>query len=372
MAADKVVQVKNKYEDGSSTDTTTKNVLAGETSTTYTQAPDAATQAFVQQQMTPVAQSMGIDPNTRKVVTPFEVIGYNPEKERQRREAEQLLNERKKKESGWYNALSIVGDALTAAHGGNVWRRESNRTAAQAERDNQRLIAEQKAEDVYNREKLRNQELAYAKMLNDAIQPYLTKTTVKDKDYEQQTETTTHGKKSGYKMDAFKVSDGDGGSGSGSSRSSSSSSSRSGGGKTNPYYLRVITDINTPQEQDNTFDFDNKKDYEYFRDYIKRYYNDLINKGSASDASESDKKTRNNIIEFLKSIGAMDDAHEWKNVDAIMTSGRFFGEDANMWQKIGDFTQRKFQPKGEKVFGVVPKGGGQGEEIDEDFSFIKE
>jgi hypothetical protein len=45
-------------------------------------------------------------------------VHFDPEKERQRREQEQKLNEFKRKEANWYNGISVLMDIATAAGGG--------------------------------------------------------------------------------------------------------------------------------------------------------------------------------------------------------------------------------------------------------------
>lgn len=145
------------------------------------QAPTPEMQEYIQKNIIePTQRAYGINPDTGEV-TPFQALGYNPEDERKRREAEMALNDRKRKENAWYNAFAVVGDSLTAALGGNVWQRQPNRIGAQANADNQRLIAEQKAEDVNNAAMLRNAGVKYADAVNRLIQNYLTKTTTTNK-----------------------------------------------------------------------------------------------------------------------------------------------------------------------------------------------
>ena len=160
-------------------------------SVTY-QAPTPEMQEYIQKNIIePTQKAYGINPDTGEV-TPFQALGYNPEDERRRREAEMALNDRKRKENAWYNAFAVVGDALTAGLGGNVWQRQPNRIGAQAKADNQRLIAEQKAEDMNNAAILRNAGVKYADAVNRLIQNYLTKTTTTKKTGGSRTETTDH------------------------------------------------------------------------------------------------------------------------------------------------------------------------------------
>ena len=156
------------------------------------QAPTPEMQEYIQKNIIePTQKAYGINPATGDV-TPFQALGYNPEDERKRREAEMALNDRKRKENAWYNAFAVVGDAITAGVGGNVWQRQPNRIGAQANADNQRLIAEQKAEDMNNAAILRNAGVKYADAVNRLIQNYLTKTTTTSKTGGNRTVTTDY------------------------------------------------------------------------------------------------------------------------------------------------------------------------------------
>ena len=86
-------------------------------------------------------------------------VHFDPEKERQRREQEQKLNEWKRKEANWYNGISVLMDIATAAGGGKVGKRTPSDAAAQAVADNERLRKEQQAED-YAVQKVKQDKLA--------------------------------------------------------------------------------------------------------------------------------------------------------------------------------------------------------------------
>lgn len=86
-------------------------------------------------------------------------VHFDPEKERQRREQEQKLNEWKRKEANWYNGISVLMDIATAAGGGKVGKRTPSDAAAQAVADNERLRKEQQAED-YVVQKVKQDKLA--------------------------------------------------------------------------------------------------------------------------------------------------------------------------------------------------------------------
>lgn len=156
------------------------------------QAPTPEMQEYIRRNIIePTAQAYGVNPDTGEV-TPFQALGYDPDAERKRRAAEMRLNDRKRKENAWYNAFAVVGDSLTAGLGGNVWQRQPNRIGEKANADNQRLIAEQKAEDMNNAAIMRNAGVKYADAVNRLIQNYLTKTTTTRKAGGSRVETTDH------------------------------------------------------------------------------------------------------------------------------------------------------------------------------------
>ena len=178
---------------------TVTNQPSVETKTTQFGLPDAQTQEYIRRNVIePLQRAYGVNPQTG-AITPFEALGYNPEDERKRREAERALNDRKRKENAWYNAFAVLGDSLTAALGGNVWQRQPNNIGAKANADNARLIAEQKAEDEANAAKLRAAGTSYANMVNQLIQNYLTKTTTTNKTGGDSVESTIHPEQNGYK-----------------------------------------------------------------------------------------------------------------------------------------------------------------------------
>ena len=171
------------------------------------QVPTPEMQEYIQKNIIePTQKVYGINPATGDV-TPFQALGYNPEDERKRREAEMALNDRKRKENAWYNAFAVVGDSLTA--GGNVWQRQPNRIGAQAIADNQRLIAEQKAEDMNNAAIMRNAGVKYADAVNRLIQDYLTKTTTTNKTGGSRTEIIDHPQVVSTRQEWHKDGDGD-------------------------------------------------------------------------------------------------------------------------------------------------------------------
>lgn len=217
----KVQQVTNKFQTDPYQTKKTVTVEPSEESksTSLSMPTDPATLAEIERQKQAEAKAYGVNPYTGDA-TPFEVLGYNPEEERKRREAERALNDAKRKENAWLNVFAVLGDSLTAVHGGNVWARQPNNIGAKANADNARLIAEQKAEDEANQGKLRAASAGYADAVNKLIQNYLTKTVTTNKTGGNRTETTTHPEVSGFRQSSHVVGDGSGsGNGSGNGKS---------------------------------------------------------------------------------------------------------------------------------------------------------
>lgn len=136
--------------------------------------PNEAAERYFQQQKKAYAQAYRINPETGQVDRRFvsDILGVDPEVMRKQREEEMALNRRKQKESAWYNALAVLGDMVTTATGGNVWKREADKHAKEAHDDNINLQKEQAAEDIANNTKLRAPEKEYAAAvanLRDAV-----------------------------------------------------------------------------------------------------------------------------------------------------------------------------------------------------------
>ncbi len=126
--------------------------------------PNAAAQQEFEAQRRATAAAYGIDPETGRVQRRFvsDILGIDPEVMRKQRQQEEELNRAKQKESGLYNALSVLGDMITTAGGGNVWQRNADQHAKEAHANNLALEREQQTEDIANNAKLRTTEQAYA------------------------------------------------------------------------------------------------------------------------------------------------------------------------------------------------------------------
>ena len=297
------VTKRNYYKEDPSQTTTTVTVEPSEEnkSTSLSMPTDPALQQELQRQIQAAQRAYGVNPQTG-AVTPFEALGYNPEDERKRREAERALNDRKRKENAWYNAFAVLGDSLTAALGGNVWQRQPNNIGAKANADNARLIAEQKAEDEGNAAKLRAAGTAYANTVNQLLQNYLTKTTNTTTSGGSRKETTHHPEISKTRQVAFPLGDANGGNGSGSG---------SGSGKGGKYVNIDVTQ--NGKKIRNRYDV-SQKQYDALIGILKERYNNIL--------SKNDDKSQQ-LIDYLTG------AHVIKGTDA---QGQYIYDDNQLLQ----------------------------------------
>ena len=94
-----------------------------EVSTTTSVAPEENTVKYFNESVRPIVEKQhGLEFDDKgNLTTPLSrFVHFDPEKERQRREQEQKLNEWKRKEANWYNGISVLMDIATAAGGGKV------------------------------------------------------------------------------------------------------------------------------------------------------------------------------------------------------------------------------------------------------------
>lgn len=145
---------------------------SNETSTTTTVAPDEQMVQYFNERVRPIVEKQhGLEFDDKgNLTTPLSrFVHFDPEKERQRREQEQKLNEWKRKEANWYNGISVLMDIATAAGGGKVGRRTPSDAAAKAVADNERLRKEQQAEDYMVEKAKQDKVAAFYKDLSDRM-----------------------------------------------------------------------------------------------------------------------------------------------------------------------------------------------------------
>ncbi len=192
---------------------------------------EAARQAF-EEQKRQIAPAYHVNPDTGEVDRRMFLSDMFPglETMREQREAEEALNRRKQKESAWYNGLSVLGDMITTATGGNVWQRQADQHAKAAHDTNIALQREQAAEDNAAAQAVNSTKAAYAnavqKLYDSVGKAYGTKVSYTTEQGGKTTTRTKQGNDRTY---------GEVGGRAGGSSSSSSSSSSGGGGKNTDY-----------------------------------------------------------------------------------------------------------------------------------------
>ena len=332
------VTKRNYYKEDPSQTTKTVTVEPSEESksTSLSMPTDPALQQELQRQIQAAQRAYGVNPQTG-AVTPFEALGYNPEDERKRREAERALNDRKRKENAWYNAFAVLGDSLTAALGGNVWQRQPNNIGAQANADNARLIAEQKAEDEGNAAKLRAAGTAYANTVNQLIQNYLTKTSTTTKTGGNRTEVTDNPGKSGYRDSTHVVGDNNG------------SGSGSGGGGGNK-----IMNINTGSREKGNFKRGgyslSNAQYDAVKGILEAYYQSILNeKDTDGIPTKRAEDLRQKLLQagvLKKSVAGSDniEQNDFEN-DMVMLNGQYWSIDDATAKRIEEATGGKVKFK---------------------------
>lgn len=126
--------------------------------------PNIAAQREFEARKRPIAAAYRINPNTGRIEPRFvsDILGIDPDVMRRKRAEEERLNKSKQTESALYNSFAVLGDMMTMAGGGNVWKRNADQHAKEAHDNNLNLEREQNAEDIANDNKLRSTEQAYA------------------------------------------------------------------------------------------------------------------------------------------------------------------------------------------------------------------
>lgn len=328
----KVQQVTNKFKTDPYQTTKTVEVEPSEESksTSLSMPTDPATLAEIERQKQAAARAYGVNPQNG-TPTPFEVLGYNPEDERKRREAERALNDRKRKENAWFNAFAVLGDSITAALGGNVWSRQPNNIGAKANADNARLIAEQKAEDEANKGKLRAASAGYADTVNKLIQNYLTKTVTTTKTGGSRTETTNHPAVTGFRQSSHVV--GDGGSGNGGG----------GGGGRGIKYININTTDKDGKITKNRYDV-TQQQYDALKGVLMEHYNNILNKGDEHSQTLMDYLTGAHVIKGVDSQGQY-----IYDEDQLLQNGYFWMLDDATRRRIERETDGKVRFKNRQV-----------------------
>ena len=144
--------------------------------------------AYKQTIKEPLANVYGVDPNTGKYNgSVAELLGFDPKKREEALRKQEQLARFKQKEASWRNALGVITDVVTAAAGGNVYKRDKDNIAAQeGEKADKAKAAIQEIADAIPTA-IRQREAQYRQAEQEQLQKYMEKMTGKV------TTTTTQG-----------------------------------------------------------------------------------------------------------------------------------------------------------------------------------
>lgn len=271
--------------------------------------PNKAALAEAQAMNEQAMRANGIDPNTGDVDRTY-LSSLFPALRTENRKDEAKINRLKQIESGLYNSLAVLGDMVTTAAGGNVWKRDPNTTAKEAEARNRELENEQLNEDAAKartRQKLLSD---YAKAVNDINKHMQDKYnyTVETQNFGNKTTTTKHGETRKTVPGSISTTtvtysgNGNGG------RSGAYASAHSGGGsRKEPQLIKIplkdntSVDVRVPANQ-----------YEATGVYLSALYNAL---GKAEDS---------NIKTVLRNAGIKPNKDGSYESDKLLSSGIIF------------------------------------------------
>lgn len=315
----------------------------GRTFKTYAESvapPSAETMQYFNETVRPLTEKQhGLEFDDKgNLTTPLSrFVHFDPEKERQRREQEQKLNEWKRKEANWYNGISVLMDIATAAGGGKVGRRTPSDAAAKAVADNERLRKEQQAED-YAVEKVKQDKLAaFYKDLSDRYKSLQGKVRQEVTDKPNQITQKTTPEVVSYRQQAVRHSD-------------KSDKDNKGGGSGSERYLGYTVMINgQPENREIPM---NAGMYKKIGEDIISHYRNLYN-----NASGADKTAIGNILANMGVRVKTKGGYEWR-MDAAMSQGQFYMLPEELKKEIIEKTNGEIQfVEGENGMDVIqPKG----------------
>lgn len=144
--------------------------------------------AYKQTIKEPLANTYGVNPNTGKYSgSVAELLGFDPTKRAEELRKQEQLARFKQKEASWRNALGVITDVVTAAAGGNVYKRDKDNIAAQEgeKADKAKSAIQEMAAAIPAAKKQR--EAQYRQAEQEQLQKYMEKMTGKV------TTTTTQG-----------------------------------------------------------------------------------------------------------------------------------------------------------------------------------
>ena len=132
--------------------------------------------AYKQTIKEPLANVYGVDPNTGKYRgSVAELLGFDPKKREEALRKQEELARFKQKEASWRNALGVITDVVTAAAGGNVYKRDKDNIAAQeGEKADKAKAAIQEIADAIPTA-IRQREAKYSQAELEQLQKYMEK-----------------------------------------------------------------------------------------------------------------------------------------------------------------------------------------------------
>ena len=124
-----------------------------------------------------LAGAAGVNPETGEVQDKnkylTDIFGVSPEYMKRKREKEMEVEETKKKANAIYQAGALVSDMITAAMGGNVWKRDKSDISAKAEAERKRIENEQLSEEARNAAAVKGAQQSYVNSLIKAQDDFI-------------------------------------------------------------------------------------------------------------------------------------------------------------------------------------------------------
>lgn len=274
-----------------------------------------------------------------------DLVGYDVEAERKKREKEKELNEFKRKEANWYNGISTLLDIAAAAGGADVQKRQHSDAAEKATAANEKLDQEAQVEEAAISKARQERLAAMYDELNEVINSATTKVRTTTKPILHKHSITSKPARTETRQEVVRKPDGN-------------SSGRN---------INVTVNPGTQIESREGYKLSNA-DFDSLKGSIKAEYNKILANGTEAEKTE--------LVSFLKSIGALKtedasnllnpsggSAWKWIDEDAIMHNGSYFKLPTSLQNqiisKVGD-NDLMFESSGNTMRIVRKSTGGAG------------
>lgn len=267
------------------------------------------------------------------------LLGFDPQVNKKRREEQEAIARRKQKEAALFNGLSVLGDMLTTAIGGNVEKRDAYEGGSNAAKELEKLREEQAAEDTLIGTTINKNDNNYLDYINKLEKDYqkLFGVTQEVSTQGSKTQTTSVGDKTISKTTnttTDKAVKGDG----------------RGTGSRNKI-INVLTKDKGTQQYEVT-----AEQYKAITNLLKSHYTQLMQKGFTEGASDKDNKValklEDELIDagIIKKIPTSASAlnenpriqYEW-NDELILQNGKFFSLTEDLEKQIREKTGGKIK-----------------------------